>query len=84
MAKGVIDSVYPPNNDGSRHGAGQIDKKDDAGQPTGEMFTFQTPQGCTPPISVGLNVAFTESEHGKLATDVVEDTDPPPPGGGGE
>ncbi|MFH1320604.1 MAG: hypothetical protein ABII90_08125 [Bacteroidota bacterium] len=52
MSKGKIKDIFPPNNDGSGHGAGQIDKKDEFGNVTGPpYYIFHTPDGCTPPLS---------------------------------
>ena len=76
MAKGKIKDIFPPNNDGSSHGAGQIDKKDENGNVTGPpYYIFHTPDGCTPPLSEGMDVEFEEGQ-GRKAIGVVEEGDP--------
>ncbi|MFH1319348.1 MAG: hypothetical protein ABII90_01680 [Bacteroidota bacterium] len=76
MAKGRIKDIFPPNNDGSSHGAGQIDKKDENGNLTGPPYCiFHTPDGCVPPLSEGLDVMFEEG-HGHTVTGVVKDDNP--------
>ncbi|MBI4930607.1 MAG: hypothetical protein HY841_07585 [Bacteroidetes bacterium] len=72
MAKGVIKSLYPPGNNGSRNGAGQITE-----DVTLKKYVFQTPADVDPasvPLSVGTPVVF--DANGNQAGGVKL---PPPP-----
>ncbi len=66
MAKGIIKSLFPPGNQGSRHGAGQITEDG-----TGTKYVFQTPADIDPnvPLSIGTPVTFDISS-GKSVSNV--------------
>ena len=56
MATGKIKQLYPPGNQGDRHGAGQITEDG-----TNKKYTFQTPGDIDPagvPYSAGTPVTF--------------------------
>jgi hypothetical protein len=54
MATGKIKSLFPPGNNGARHGAGQIIEDE-----TGTKYVFQTPDDVDPTISLGEGTAVT-------------------------
>jgi hypothetical protein len=66
---GIIKNTFPPGNDGTHHGAGQITETS-----SGKKFVFQIPSDIDPtmiPLQIGMSVIF-ETTNGHDATGVAK------------
>ena len=75
MATGTIRDVFPPNNDGSNNGAGQIEETLEGVAQGPPYFVFHTPgdvDAASVPLNAGDSVIFDKPASGNKVANVAQ------------